>query len=228
MAAKLYPEKAQGLSQMFDSRIAPTYLDFFREGCLPKLVPFSKASEILRLAYEKTKSTPLSTIGFTGIDLSVTDSREINKRVRGDLRTKKWLCDPSTPIGAVQFTVRGAYNSCIFQRNFYPSWSNTSLVPFSPAKRHVAVGFVDLGELLTARISSYPLKWVGFESSFYSVAKYLVNLELLTSSASPEVILEVWFSSSWENLLMNDFVRLCVRFWPRRREIRFQKSYRLT
>jgi hypothetical protein len=76
---------------------------------------------------------------------------------------------------------------------------------------HVAVGFVDLGSLLhstyviTQQPSSNPLRWIGYESSAYCVAKTLVISEMFRSGSSPEAILQVSYSSAWSQATLAAF-----------------------
>ena len=68
---------------------------------------------------------------------------------------------------------------------------------------HVAIGFVDLGTLLHAKLvargsgddstkSGPPLLWVGYEQSAYACAKTMVVSRLFEDQASVDDILQVW------------------------------------
>jgi hypothetical protein len=72
-------------------------------------------------------------------------------------------------------------------------------------KTHVAVGFVDLHFLLWpiyCDLQDGPVRFVGYDSSPFAVAKSLLILQLLKMDASREEavrsILQVWYSASWE------------------------------
>jgi hypothetical protein len=65
---------------------------------------------------------------------------------------------------------------------------------------HVAVGFLDLGNLAAACVElqheafadgGRPLKWVGYDMSAYCVAKSLVVLEMVRAGAKTDAVLQV-------------------------------------
>jgi hypothetical protein len=72
---------------------------------------------------------------------------------------------------------------------------------------HVAVGFVDLGVLLSCDIADSPkgrtgpLRFLGVELSCFAVAKSLALWQMTKDAAdgktNADAILQVWFSSSW-------------------------------
>ena len=86
---------------------------------------------------------------------------------------------------------------------------------------HVAVGFNDLGELLSANFVSSsldegPLRFIGYEKSPFSVAKYSVLAEMLRQDKvdNGSAILQVWFSSTWSNSTLQSFRHACHAALP--------------
>ena len=82
--------------------------------------------------------------------------------------------------GDVFFVPRGPYTSAILH-SFVNAPSTTHFL--TAGTTHVAVGFLDLGQLSCIRVvpgakdraSEAPVQWIGYDSSAYSVAKYLVR-----------------------------------------------------
>eukprot|EP00439_Symbiodinium_sp_Y106_P060733 s491_g9.t1 len=79
---------------------------------------------------------------------------------------------------------------------------------------HVAVGFNDLGALLTGdfRPSTQhdhgPLRFIGYEMNAFNVAKTRIIERLLKDPQVPLIIpLQIWFSSSWTSLAEEVFRR---------------------
>ena len=81
----------------------------------------------------------------------------------------------------------------------------------SRATVHVAVGFVDLGMLLTCELNAAPsgrhakepLRFVGIEMSAYAVAKSLVVWQMILEAArggetTGRAVMQVWYSACWE------------------------------
>ena len=79
----------------------------------------------------------------------------------------------------------------------YHSFSNAPnhAEMISRGKTHVSVGFCDLGELLAATFvdgSGGQVRWVGYDSSPYAVAKALAVHQMMLSGADVDAILAVW------------------------------------
>jgi hypothetical protein len=74
---------------------------------------------------------------------------------------------------------------------------------------HVAVGFNDL-QVLTAASShlSGDIRFVGYDWSTYSVAKSAAMAKLL-EIATPEQVVEAWYSSTWTESTLAAFKRAC-------------------
>lgn len=95
---------------------------------------------------------------------------------------------------ACSFAPRHIYSAGNFQ-----SWSNVAARPevLTRGTTHVAIGFVDLGDLAAAcqvmpsSSSNEPLRWVGFEMSPYAVAKAMVVLAMMRQAADTDAILQV-------------------------------------
>ena len=80
----------------------------------------------------------------------------------------------------------------------------------TPGTTHVAVGFTDLGLFHSANFNKpiskeKPLKWIGYESSAYCVAKTAVIVAMLSLGASSEHVLQVWYSAAWSKAALKSF-----------------------
>ena len=86
---------------------------------------------------------------------------------------------------------------------------------------HVAVGFVDLGLLADSRILEAPegsmttsLRFHGFESNHFAVAKSLVLWEMMrTPGMKPAWVVQAWFSAVWSKRATNEFLAAAKRVW---------------
>lgn len=84
--------------------------------------------------------------------------------------------------GEVNFTYRGSYNGTILHSFGNASFTEDVLMA---GTTHVAVGFLDLGQLSCAKLlpasgdqrlsADKQLRWIGYDSSAYSVAKSYVR-----------------------------------------------------
>eukprot|EP01023_Acetabularia_acetabulum_P037052 TRINITY_DN3508_c0_g1_i1.p1 TRINITY_DN3508_c0_g1~~TRINITY_DN3508_c0_g1_i1.p1 ORF type:complete len:1029 (+),score=138.02 TRINITY_DN3508_c0_g1_i1:124-3210(+) len=74
---------------------------------------------------------------------------------------------------------------------------------------HVAVGYVDLGQLLTANIcgeqTDPPLQFIGFVQSIYVTAKAAIIANMMGRRVDPKIILQVWYSSGWSLETLQQF-----------------------
>ena len=83
---------------------------------------------------------------------------------------------------------------------------------------HVAVGFVDLGLLADSRMLEAPegsmtmsLRFHGFESNHFAVAKPLVLWEMMrTTEMKPACVVQAWFSAVWSKFT-NEFLAAAKR-----------------
>jgi hypothetical protein len=79
-------------------------------------------------------------------------------------------------------------------------------VDLSHGGSHVAVGFVDQGELLISDSRTIiSLNWVGFKESGYAVAKTLLITEMLLNGAEVGDALQVWLSALWTRSALRAF-----------------------
>lgn len=88
----------------------------------------------------------------------------------------------TSEAGQVRFTPRGTYTGTVVHS--FGNASSTEDVLIA-GTTHVAVGFLDLGQLSCARVqpgrgdlglaAAAPLQWIGYDSSAYSVAKSYVR-----------------------------------------------------
>ena len=83
---------------------------------------------------------------------------------------------------------------------------------------HVAIGFVDLGQLREAEFfptdaasllpsTREPVRWVGLEASPYCVAKTIVITTMLKMQSPADCILQVWYSAAWSSVTVKAFRR---------------------
>ena len=100
---------------------------------------------------------------------------------------------------------------------------------------HVALGFNDLSVLLDAQFmqspdsANYgkPLRFVGYEQSEFSIAKYLVVADMFQSAeneATEDAIFQVWYSSNWSAETLNSFRVSCKRVLKERQNLGQQKA----
>ena len=80
----------------------------------------------------------------------------------------------------------------------------------TPGTVHVSVGFTDLGELHTAKYefpldSEKPLRWIGYESSAYCVAKTAILVAMMKLGLPCDHVLQVWYSAAWSNETLKSF-----------------------
>jgi hypothetical protein len=110
--------------------------------------------------------------------------------------------------GDIKFLPRMPYGKGTFH-----SFRNVPVRPFPllAGRTHVSIGFNDLGELLVAEWTGHggdPVRFVGYEASEYSVAKFLVVADMLGDPLSEvDEILQVWYSAAWSSKTMDSFRR---------------------
>eukprot|EP01126_Amoeba_proteus_P057134 TRINITY_DN7249_c0_g3_i2.p1 TRINITY_DN7249_c0_g3~~TRINITY_DN7249_c0_g3_i2.p1 ORF type:complete len:726 (+),score=118.74 TRINITY_DN7249_c0_g3_i2:115-2292(+) len=128
----------------------------------------------------------------------------------------EWYCDPSRKFGDVcEIPGELKYVGEIL----FHSFSNTPDFPqiLHFGTTHIAVGFCDLGMLLTSVLTVHesnpnsvlkkPCVFVGVDMSAYAVAKFLVVNSMMKNGASTESIIEVWFSSTWTPGTYTEFMK---------------------
>lgn len=97
--------------------------------------------------------------------------------------------------------------------NFVNTPSRTQKLYFGGT--HVSVGFNDLGCLLSAEFEEpqeiekhkEPLRFIGFERSEFSIAKFSVILNMIKDSSIPlGHVIQVWYSSTWSRNAFQSFL----------------------
>lgn len=127
-----------------------------------------------------------------GEDNPDVDSLKLMQRLRRTDRVRWW---ESARIGAVDFSARLPFHAG--EKEHIANYGNTPqyALPMHAGGVHVAVGFVDLGELaetLLARDSDLGgLRWVGYEASAHAVAKTRVVLCMLRQGAPEDSVVQV-------------------------------------
>ncbi|KAL7578497.1 hypothetical protein ACA910_011561 [Epithemia clementina (nom. ined.)] len=226
--------------QVFGRKITPlpdywAELQEHRAG-LPKGVDRSWANHYLRCAFEHDSALPHNFEFLFKQEDYQPNSQYILKRLGSNDRKKMEWYFTSNRLGDINpHRCVGSYNP--FHRHSFSNQTYRSET-LQRGTTHVAVGFVDLGILLTMNLedpptlpsssswakqnldSNAPLHFVGVEMSAYSVAKAHVLWEMLactpeSSSLQKErqahlcKILQVWFSASWGQGTY-DLVKYCL------------------
>lgn len=119
---------------------------------------------------------------------------------------KWWACAEMEDIAPPSVSSSPGYNPTI-----HHSFGNCMLRNESMTwgKTHAAVGFVDLGGLLYAKIngdeSAGPLRWVGYDMSVYACAKTIVIAEMMRGGAPSSCVVQAWFSAAWTTTTARHF-----------------------
>ena len=133
-----------------------------------------------------------------------------DRRRRGKLHLGDLVELPDQVMDAISYLWEADH------RSSYSNNPNISM-DLELGSTHVALGFNDLDALLCAQIAPAkdedgyrkPLKFVGYEKSPFSIAKYKVIAEMLRSNTDVSSILQVWYSSTWTTNTVDDFRRCC-------------------
>ena len=140
---------------------------------------------------------------------SILDTTYFMKRLgSNDKNHVEWLL--SSNNGDVSFRKRSQYAS----GNIHHSFGNVAQFPqiLRGGTTHVSVGFADLQEISICRINdsennkNKPLRWVGYDSSPYVVAKTMALIEMMRDKVTPvESVAQVWFSAAWSGETLEVF-----------------------
>lgn len=166
----------------------------------------------LRTSFEQSSACPHSFEMAMKMPAWEPQSFDILKRLgTNDPAKLDWYCKPKS-VGSI-FRVDDVTRNTAYTKLMRHSFSNNPYKTevLHAGTTHVAVGFVDLGILFAAFLSSPPegregpLHFFGVEMSAYSVAKTLVIWEMLkqTPTATKDrknhirSIAQVWFSTTW-------------------------------
>ncbi|GIQ83425.1 hypothetical protein KIPB_004743 [Kipferlia bialata] len=163
-------------------------------------------SRMLDIAHEDCRYLPDKIETYEKEDPHNPDPGLLRLRTRGAFLFNWWVgakpgdvCTKSVPT--IKYNAPHRYH-----------WSNQvyQTIPMYLGTTHVAVGFVDLGTLLCADIRGVegegegagPLSYVGYEMVAHNVAKSLILWHMMQGEGDirdvGDMVLQVWFSSSWE------------------------------
>ena len=119
-----------------------------------------------------------------------------------------------TPYGTMKSHMGVAqYNATIYQ-----TMRNTPVprTDFYFGKTYVSIGFVDMFNLLVGsykntddEASSKPLSFVGYDKSQVVIARSLIIYEMMLQGVCAESILQVWFSTGWNENTQKDLKKTC-------------------
>ncbi|KAI9033451.1 hypothetical protein DFJ74DRAFT_701537 [Hyaloraphidium curvatum] len=200
--------RAPGLPFTLDVRVKPFHRELSRDqwpvGCEALKRQWQTK---LELGYEEARSTGMHEMRFKEPAIDRGHDTDWLKRLGPgitDRQFAEWMLTPERGF-PVRFAPRLSYGSAIrgpgADVRMVHSFGNAAVRNeiLTAGKTHVAVGFVDLATLLSAKLAGAPkaLKWYGFEAASHSVAKTMVIVAMLESGASVDDLLEVWYSATW-------------------------------
>lgn len=211
-SGRFFPRTAVGAA--VPSTTMPSFhLELAKYRGWPKGVNLQWAKEHLHLGFEACRSLPYSMqLLLTEKDFTFSP-KDMVKRSHGDPARLKWLLQimqgkSNSNFGDImpEQSMRAIDSSDIGRRNFTNQAYRADLLSLGTV--HVAVGFVDLGVLLSSVVDeaprgcSGPLRFVGVELSRFAVAKSLTIWQMTKDAAegntSAAAILQVWFSTTWQ------------------------------
>jgi hypothetical protein len=211
MMMHMAPEETQ--IDMYGRRIEviPDFIaELKREGGFPAAVDHRWACSYLRLSHEQASSLPhidelhLKSLGYE------PDMKDYVKRLATNHTAKLGWYLSDRAEGDI-YTNQQDHGYARSVRHNYSNQVYRGLV-FRQGSTHVAVGFVDLGILMSSRLTQdnnrngQQLRFIVVERSAFTVAKTHVIWELIRECASvPErqniglvnSIVQVWYSSTW-------------------------------
>ena len=118
------------------------------------------------------------------------------------------------PYGTITDYSGGSMHDTII----YQTMRNTPVPPtkFEFGNTYVSVGFVDLFPFLVGSFNpdqdgsqTGPLTFVGYDKSDVVIARAIVIYEMLLNKISLESILQVWFSTGWNEKTQKEFQKVC-------------------
>jgi hypothetical protein len=174
----------------------------------PKGVDVAWAQGYLAHVYEQSRLLPhIMEVAFKQSNYEPPDE-DLWKRVNGNPNRLKWLLKGQPSPGSIcPEEVLGKIGYPTFLRHAFSNQAYRREI-LSLGTVHVAVGFVDLGVLLSSDVKdgphgrSGPLRFVGVELSTFAVAKSLVIWQMIIQSSqsngTARAVLQAWFSSTWD------------------------------
>ena len=187
-----------------------------KHSCWPPGVRAAYAEQYLNTSYQHGKSLPHTmemTLTSMGLDSIPPDW--ILKRLHSV--PMEWWMDSRAYGDIYEFStsqyipfIRHSFSNQAYRKEL-----------LTRGRTHVAIGFVDLGVLLTCELTKSglgaPVKFVGFDCSAYAVAKTLVVWAICERSKGRDVnvavlvqaVVQVWFSTVWSESTNIIFVESC-------------------
>lgn len=190
-----------------DSRVLPFHEIIQRRGLYLAGSSIDRVHKVLWNAYENGRNLRLLEVELLNDSNSFEGNEDYARSILQRLNSSnvqilKWYF--SSDIGDILPSELEVFDENVYKHAaVFHSFGNVAAnTTFRFGTTHVAVGCIDLGTLLSASIDGdwevYGcLKWKGFDGSPYSVAKTMVLIELLKSTATPDIILQVAYSSCW-------------------------------
>jgi hypothetical protein len=204
--------EATGSNGIVDLRVAPVHEEFSQLGLFPRGADVTRCQQKLWDWYQNARSCmmkPLLGVVSKEGFCKFIKLPNMRKRTNGHPDLEQWcLQSPPPAVGSV-FVKSDAAPEAIYSPGIHQSFSNAprESLTYEANAVHVAVGFVDLGELLFSDTlkDTEGVRWVGYELSPFVIAKTEVILNLLRSGVSTEVVLQIWFSSTWTRAALRAF-----------------------
>jgi len=231
MFTNMAPSYTHGVNPNF-------FEEFFAAGVDPEagLAELTKTAECQALLWKEYSGRRWSYFGhLVGFHSNVTQttwrqysSKEFWRRFQSRSPIQgtpidAWYFNPRRTLGDVVDMETVTYGSG-YDKGLRASFANCPVSPkqsMSFGTVHVAVGFVDLGLLADSRILEAPegsmttsLRFHGFESNHFAVAKSLVLWEMMrTPGMKPAWVVQAWFSAVWSKRATNEFLAAAKRVW---------------
>ncbi len=184
------------------------HLELGRHRGWPKDVDIKWAKSHLHFVFEQCSSLPYLMQTVFSSEKFEFPTKDLLKRANGQPARLKWLYNTERKLGDImpEDTVGTIAYPQFFRQPFTNQAYRKEILSLGTV--HVAVGFVDLGVLLICDIADAPkgrmgpLQFVGVELSCFAVAKSLAIWQMIKDAAnsktSANAILQVWFSSTWQ------------------------------
>jgi tetratricopeptide (TPR) repeat protein len=211
------------LPKMIDERIPPFHTEFARAGRWPLGVNQRECQSKIADGFEAARTALGQELRFRYAALfeGVLQESCLSRLGSIDAGTLEWFDE--APVPHVRFAREHQPNQAqMAYGSGFHSFSNavSMAARITQGTVHVAVGFVDLGLLRTAKLNvdeqlaPGPLRWIGYDMSAPCVAKTLIIVRMLqhrpesaASSTLIDDVLEVWYSTTWRPTALAAFRR---------------------
>lgn len=174
-----------------DVRISPFHQEIAKGDLWPKGSDVEKSAKVLRRAYEEARAPDACELMILCKQVQLSDFDILKRLHSNEEHVVQWW--KSAELKSISPRKRQAYSSTVYQ-----SFTNCAVKKkvLLGGRSHIAVGFVDLSELLFAEIrqnssKTKPLRWIGYEASAYALAKSLVISKMLKTQQDASHILQV-------------------------------------